>query len=224
MAAGQAELDLPDPLEQSAPASGSGGPTSAPTEDDLLAQLAGDEIDRLLAEAGVPAPKPAGSATVPEALAPDPADVPIAPDDVERELSAQLDSLFKEIEKPAETKADATSIEALPASSGEPAVVVENPVGFTAVTPELVPTPPTSLVYPAPAQVTSVAPVELKFDNLPPPRRSWLWNVVLTPLELLSLPLSGTSDATRATVGKLAILTLFNAIAVIVYVLVFRGR
>jgi len=44
---GQATVDLPDPLEPAlAPATPAGA-------DDLLAQLAGDEIDRLLAEAEV---------------------------------------------------------------------------------------------------------------------------------------------------------------------------
>src|SRR5215213_6870575 len=53
---GQAAVDLPDPLDAPPPSSLSG-------TDDLLAQLAGDEIDRLLAEADVeqtssPAPAP----------------------------------------------------------------------------------------------------------------------------------------------------------------------
>src|SRR5205085_7155067 len=41
---GQAAVDLPDPLESPPPAANT-------STDDLLAQLAGDEIDRLLAEA-----------------------------------------------------------------------------------------------------------------------------------------------------------------------------
>src|SRR5687768_10515368 len=42
---GQAAVDLPDPLESAA------APAAPEGADDLLAQLAGDEIDRLLAEA-----------------------------------------------------------------------------------------------------------------------------------------------------------------------------
>ncbi len=44
---GQAVVDLPDPLEKQ--------PSSATSADDLLAQLAGDEIDRMLSEADVDA-------------------------------------------------------------------------------------------------------------------------------------------------------------------------
>src|SRR6266566_5715295 len=43
---GQAAVDLPDPLQNQAAVGG-------PSADDLLAQLAGEEIDRLLAEAEV---------------------------------------------------------------------------------------------------------------------------------------------------------------------------
>src|SRR5437763_393337 len=46
---GQAAIDLPDPLQNSARLAG-------PSADDLLAQLAGEEIDRLLAEADVERP------------------------------------------------------------------------------------------------------------------------------------------------------------------------
>ena len=44
-------VDLPDPLHNDAPAAG-------PGVDDLLAQLAGEEIDRLLAEADIERPAP----------------------------------------------------------------------------------------------------------------------------------------------------------------------
>ena len=65
---GQATVDLPDPLEQP--------PAASPANtDDLLAQLAGDEIDRLLAEADADAPAPAAVAV--PALQPEaPADPP----------------------------------------------------------------------------------------------------------------------------------------------------
>src|SRR5690349_20105373 len=55
---GQATVDLPDPLKAAA---ASTGPTPTPSSslasaDALLAQLAGEEIDRLLAEAGAERP------------------------------------------------------------------------------------------------------------------------------------------------------------------------
>src|SRR5688572_29729295 len=56
---GQAAVDLPDPLDQQPPASPGG-------MDDLLAQLAGDEIDRLLAEADAePSPTPVTAGLTP---------------------------------------------------------------------------------------------------------------------------------------------------------------
>lgn len=71
---GQATVDLPDPLEQP--------PAASPANtDDLLAQLAGDEIDRLLAEADADAPAPAAAAVPapePEAPADPPATATVA--------------------------------------------------------------------------------------------------------------------------------------------------
>ena len=50
---GQATIDLPDPTQL--PPDGA-APAAANSADDLLSQLAGDEIDRLLAEADVDVP------------------------------------------------------------------------------------------------------------------------------------------------------------------------
>src|SRR5438477_12040504 len=55
----QASIDLPDPLNNSGPV--------GPGVDDLLAQLAGEEIDRLLAEADVERPARAVEVIVPPA-------------------------------------------------------------------------------------------------------------------------------------------------------------
>src|SRR6185436_14775033 len=66
---GQVAIDLPDPLHNSPPAPG-------PGVDDLLAQLAGEEIDRLLAEADVERPAKSAATSVillpPEPHAPEP--------------------------------------------------------------------------------------------------------------------------------------------------------
>src|SRR5687767_3642509 len=80
-------IDLPDPLEKAAP-------LPAPSADELLAQLAGDEIDRLLAEADArpepppPAPAPAAPPASPNNKLVDPATDP--------ELAMELDSLFNQ--------------------------------------------------------------------------------------------------------------------------------
>ena len=62
---GQATVDLPDPLDQQPPTANPGG------VDDLLSQLAGDEIDRLLAEADEEAAPPVRPGT--------PIDAPVEP-------------------------------------------------------------------------------------------------------------------------------------------------
>ncbi|HEY7115334.1 MAG TPA: hypothetical protein VH475_02045 [Tepidisphaeraceae bacterium] len=103
----QTAVDLPDPMEES----GDGGaPNSA---DDLLSQLAGEEIDRLLAQAdelGVPEPRnvdrpadPAPAArTAPAAPAPatpgpTTAATETAADPILDATEAALDDLFKEL-------------------------------------------------------------------------------------------------------------------------------
>ena len=44
----------------------------------------------------------------------------------------------------------------------------------------------------------------------------------LRPLEWLSLPLSFCNDGVRDTLGKVAVVTLVNALAILLYVLIFR--
>lgn len=63
---GQAVMDLPDPLDAPPP------PASMAGTDDLLSQLAGDEIDRLLAEAEVERPPTPSASSVPSQATPAP--------------------------------------------------------------------------------------------------------------------------------------------------------
>jgi len=67
------------------------------------------------------------------------------------------------------------------------------------------------------APQAAAAPAESKPEE-PEAETSW-W---LRPLELLSAPL-GDNPQIRETVGKIAIVTAFNAIVVLIYVLLFRG-
>src|SRR3954464_1012368 len=98
---GQATVDLPDPSEMPA------APMSS--ADDLLSQMAGDEIDRLLAEAeGEKAPAPSARESA-------------AADDAQ--TSAQIDALFDDIAKeqqvaPESAQKDAAAIQA--AMLGDP--------------------------------------------------------------------------------------------------------
>lgn len=103
----QGASDLPDPLDKPPPP----GPTAS--TDDLLAKMAGDEIDRLLADAEMardakPAlPAEAAQAAI-EALQQAGAKAPksdqpgeqLATEDVDSATARKLDSLFEQLEQP----------------------------------------------------------------------------------------------------------------------------
>ena len=189
---GQAALDLPDPLQS---------PPQAPqtSTDDLLAQLAGDEIDRLLSEADGGEARPAAAPFhVAPPTGPDPepqADAEAAPAEfvpqpepsvVEQEVTAELDALFTAaVEK--DKAADAAA--AAETSSAERAGLA--------------------------VSVSQIPPPDDANAPLP-----WY----LRPLEWLSAPLMIFPPGVRDLVGKAAIVTLLNATAILIYVLIVRGR
>jgi hypothetical protein len=139
---GKAALDLPDPL-QTPPDEGK----PLTSTDDLLARLAGEEIDRLLAEvddqAGVgaaplslsprtpvpsPEPKTGDSSPAPQAKAPDPqsadertaAEIAAA---AEPDLTAELDAFFKSaVPAPAAAAAPATADAHAPTAAAPTAI------------------------------------------------------------------------------------------------------
>jgi hypothetical protein len=225
---GQATVDLPDPLESPPPA-------AKTSTDDLLSQLAGDEIDRLLAEAELspagrstnPSPvhisppsepekevvEPVPPATADEAPAevaaavpapgpvaePEPAPAPLSSVS-EEAVTAELDALFSAVEKDradsdAEAEAAARAI-----LEGDQTSTAERE-GLTTV----------AAMAPESAQA---APQVVEDGPLP---------LYLKPLEWLSAPLSIFPPAVRDLVGKAAIVTLINAVAIIAYILIVRG-
>lgn len=234
---GKATLDLPDPLEQ--PTSGAPGHASA---DDLLAQLAGEEIDRLLSEADVypdePVAEPVarGAASSPPA---NPTDVPGnstpapssgAPGVTDADLSNQLDELFNNIVDSV-LRPDDQAI-------ADEAAAKEWPVGTARADREAdeqaPPSPPTAEAASAEAgmSVAERSALDLESDPAEPvlavgsaeapdddDQALPLW---LRPLEWLNAPLESCPDAWRQAMGKVALLTSFNALAVLVYVLFFR--
>src|SRR5438094_533808 len=131
------------------------GESAAPVADDLLAQLAGEDIDRMLAEADVE--------TTPGATA--------APVD-----SAALNSAASE---PA---ADSTS--------GEKSTLNDEGAKAGVVA----------------AEDDDSLPFYLRF------------------LEFVNSPLDAFPDSVREIIGKIALVTLINSIAVIGYVLLFRKK
>lgn len=187
---GQATVDLPDPLEPQAP--------SAASTDELLAQLAGEEIDRLLAEADSELPGDAKQASAP----PSTIDAPKATqvDDVgaaagaasrsaTANLSAELDDLFAQLNvgEAAPAEAGAAKITAAPG------------------------------VEPASAPSTSVDKSESESMARRPP-------FYLRLLQWINSPLARCSDPVRDAVGKIAILTTVNAILILAYLLFLRKR
>jgi hypothetical protein len=170
---GQATADLPDPLDN---------PSLAPinSADDLLAQLAGDEVDRLLAESDagkIEDKSPPAAVEPPPAAAPSGSDI----QDVFAQLEAAEDKPSAPIDEP-----DATGIVERAALTGGD------------LSPEL----PRS--------------VELELGEggeLP---------AFFKPLVWLNAPLDACPDGVREALGKVAVVTLVNAVAVLAYVLIFR--
>jgi len=279
---GQATVDLPDPLEQPPPASGA-------NTDELLAQLAGEEIDRLLAEADSAAPSAAAAAVAAPVSAarekgpatPPPApstptvetqkievvakvalgDVPSAPPAVsipkpletdtavEAAVSAQLDELFQQLTGGDTGKAAAPAVPAAPAAvedvsaaarEADQAISAAAPAALTALEAELEAAAPAgSADASAPAEPvdpnasTSVAERAVLDAVGAPPASAEDAEVdaileikalpfYLKPLEWLNAPLESCPDAIRDVIGKIAILTTFNAVALLLYVLLFR--
>jgi hypothetical protein len=162
---GQATVDLPDPLQNTQPA-------PAKSADDLLSQMAGDEIDRLLAETDSEPATAAGGA-----IATAQPGSPAAPG------TADLDAVLETA-----------------AAADHPAAIVQTTV-------------------PAPAQ----PPVSLDDSpkiELGDPVRGF--PLLLRPLQWLSAPLDPWPDQLRDVLGKVGLMTLINALAVLAYVLLFR--
>jgi hypothetical protein len=216
---GKAALDLPDPL-QAAPGEAR---TSA---DDLLAQLAGDEIDRLLAEAEAGEPKAARAPfhvgppanpkdEVEPAVAPPPApadvtdvpsvtqapEVPAEPEPPPVDVAAEMDALFSAAV--AKDEADAAAAVAQGVAEAEAETSAAERSGLAA---------PAGVAGKAPARWATADEGD---DDAPLP-------FYLRPLEWLNAPLAILPQPVRDVVGKIAIVTLLNAAAILAYVLVVR--
>ncbi len=236
---GKAALDLPEPVE--AP---SAAPQSAGT-DDLLAQLAGQEIDRLLADADVPverAPTPATAESTParkvETPASDPKPAPnqAAPASVEAAPAPVQPTRSRLSSREPETPAAPTPA---PASPAEPpksllpnldAPRAEQAIGdiLGTLDPELeeatrepTETAPTeraaldAALGPAAATLAADDLATSSEDDAPLP-------LYLRPIEWLNACFDSIPEALLEAAGKIAILTMVNAVAVLLYVLFFR--
>ena len=250
---GRAVADAPNPLDAPPPASMSG-------TDDLLAQLAGDEIDRLLAEADVerPAAAPAAPAA---AAAPAPTATPTADPASKASDGDELDNLLSELNKEPEA-ADAgpkqkTLTEQVPDVLAQLAVRPAVTVGESAAAAETTPVPTVEPEQPLDAVMSAQEREALSLSNLeaataaaeqqdasmaaaeakatgaavaPQPApvptdiavASGPVHPVVRVLEWINKPLSFIPDAARDPIGKAAIVTIVNSIAVLIYVVFIR--
>jgi hypothetical protein len=260
-------VELPDPLENA-----SGG--AANSADDLLAQLAGDEVDRLLSEAdaGEPAPRNVDRPVTDEAVAAGvvaaAGEASPAPADVAAESPAG--DLFDEIDLAKMAGARAPKAEVEAAATLEATQSVEDSIALRAEEliaqarlegddPEPTPAvPPLSAAdalaaeMEADEQAHAAALQRMKGDYTPAPRAEVS---VATPvpapaaeideaavdltapeseaddervpllvrvLEWINSPMTGLSPGVREAMGKVALVTAVNAIAVFLYVLIAR--
>lgn len=265
-------VDLPDPLDAAPPGAGGGGAGGA---DDLLSQLAGDEIDRLLAEADVerePAsPPPATSANPAAAPAPPqhPAVHPATEPWHEPTASATPASPPPAVAANVLTSPPAPSPEPVPSGASGAPLTATTPQDDPSVTAELdevfnqQTSAPSKPATPPPdfAGALDAAAAEAARKPVPPvtgdatpadshavaatadagagesttsDERAGLDvaaseaadegppSLPVRVLELFNAPLNVLPDAVRDAVGVVAILTLVNAMAILLYVLLVR--
>jgi hypothetical protein len=193
-------VDLPDPLES---AGEDPGNAQAQSADDLLSQLAGDEIDRLLAESGE-----------------EPAAEPTA------EIAPPLDEIPPAEIPPADISPVETQSGAIPAPEHSPVQAALAPATKPAKTPLEEEMDLDAAIDAAARERMAIRETDTQpQDNSPQielgdaVRRLPLF---LRPLEWLSAPLDPWPDQLRDLIGKAGLITLVNAVAVIAYVLIFR--
>lgn len=201
---GQAAVDLPDPLQEPSPAQSGGA-------DDLLSQLAGAEIDRLLAEADIDKPADDASPAEPAAAIQDTAVATISEPADTVGIGSELDALLSE-----ESSSPDNALNALP----------ESPVAAEALLAKAAEVETSAEERMALGEGSEQA--SLNSEN-PNSERAGLTEddaeplpLWLRPLAWINAPLDFLSDPVREAMGKVALLTLFNALAVLVYVMFVR--
>jgi len=239
---GQAVVDLPDPLEQQ--------PGSASSADDLLSQLAGDEIDRLLTEANV------------DETAATAADESVdAAPSVARSHDAGAESTKHDDGSPVSHVTEPSQVAAThPREEGATPATEPAPIDAAALdqvlTNSAIAAPPAEPLPKIDIDQTLAAEADAKLaphtadldvdaaarhaepaDHAAEERDGLLSTMAaestdedldaplplwLRPLEWLNAPMEMLSDEIRVILGKIAILTLVNSAAVIAYVLMFR--
>jgi hypothetical protein len=233
---GQAAVDLPDSIAQ---AKSTAPPMSA---DDLLAQLAGEEIDRLLADADT------HSGTADDPLS------PAAPDD---QAVPQLQELLA-VEKSQDGSAPAPQgklDETISKAAADATAQVFYDAGSessvaAATVPAIGEPPSTAPIAPTPAQPALAQPTTgpaINFgssaadqatstaersalaplpDDVDPEQQvapdEQRPPLLVRVLEVINLPFEACPQVVRDALGKVAILTALNSIGVLLYVMLLR--
>lgn len=193
---GQAAVDLPDTPTPP--------PASAASTDDLLAQMAGEEIDRLLAEANSDAPPPAPVAQAAPPAIKGSAFTTDGPGLIERaELGGVLDGISGD--------SGPDPVAELAASSHGSAAGVDTHADPLAEEDAAASAERGALNLSARGQLNADAAASGAGDSL-----------LLRILAWINSPLDSCSDYVREAIGKIALLTAVNAISVLAYILFFR--
>jgi hypothetical protein len=140
-------------------------------------------------------------------------------------LQSQLDDLFRELsEEPAPTSpaalrvsGPATESHASPASDATHAYDAQQPASQTLVAASIDARSPIDTAQLSTEPSSTLLPSEVRPDGRAVEVPIWL-----KPLVWLNAPFAGLDDPTRALIGKIAVLTLINAIAAILVVILLR--
>ena len=192
---GRAAVDLPDSL--------SPPPASAASTDDLLAQMAGEEIDRLLAEQDGEQPaKPAPAAPAPHGI-------PSTATETPKSAASQLDGFLGGLA----SESGPDPVAELAASSRSPAAGTAHDPNRPDPLDDDDASAERGALNASAGAPAGAAQVSTSDSGASLPVRVLAW---------INSPLDSCPEAVREAIGKIAILTAVNAIAVLVYVLFFR--
>jgi hypothetical protein len=214
---GKSATDLTEPLHAVGPVgSVTGGAAAA---DEIISQMADEQIDRLMAAEGAqPAPEAEVPATAAErATSPAQSESPAA--QIMAAAAAVMGSAVAAPEaKPVMAQGEFTSVaQAEPPSPGsaEAAQLMEVSAARDTIVEDLKHAAE-SVAGRGTVRGAAAAP------RMPSQRQSSPPQWVVSMLELLNAPMRGCSEDLRQGIGKIALLTVFNAAAVLIYVLIFR--
>ncbi|HET6248456.1 MAG TPA: hypothetical protein VFE47_12210 [Tepidisphaeraceae bacterium] len=199
-------------------------PASAPPPplgaDDMLAQLAGDEIDRLLAEAETDAPPKIAPAPKPPPPA-DPAEPVVAAITEDPPASAAA----AEPVEPFAAVAEEKSSEPAPPPPAEPSAVASEspaPAVDAQAAPPAAPQPAAPATEPAATEAASAPELKSAILQLDPADDIRPPSLLTRILDLILSPFDAIPDGLLNAIGKVGMVTLVNALALILYVVVVR--